>query len=294
MIEVIVPATSANLGCGFDSLGIALKQYMKVRFIPQKEGIEIHGCPEEYCNEDNLIFQAFKRVFEEAKQSVTGIRIEVESEIPVRRGLGSSGACIVAGALGANALLNNVFHKYKLFHLCVEMEGHADNIAPALFGNLCVSFFDEQHQPNMITYSVDSHYMFVLCIPPYSVSTKEARAVLPEHLSYFDAVHQIGHACAFAKAMEMGNSMIVKKAVQDRMHEPYRKAFIKDYDKVKQISEESQAVACVISGSGSTMLSICDTIESAYQIKNMMKEALPEFEVRIVSPAYEGAKVMVK
>lgn len=290
MIEVKVPATSANLGCGFDCLGVALKQYMTVRFTKTDE-FSIKGCPSEYCNRNNLIMQAFDKVVEKVNGNPFPVSVEVESEIPASRGMGSSAACIVAGAVGANALLNNPFNRYELFALCVELEGHPDNVAPALFGNLTVSFMDEDRKPNMITYSVDSHLLYVLMIPPYKTETKAARRLLPDTMSYKDAVYQIGHACAFAKAMEMGNAVIIKKAGIDKMHEPYRSISIPEYAAIKNIAKESGALTTLLSGSGPTMIAICDTIEASEKIKEAMQKQFNTWDIRVCCTAYEGVKV---
>ena len=134
MIKVRVPATSANLGVGYDCLGLALDDFATVTFEVIAEGLEIAGCEEAYCNEENLFYQAFLKGLQYMGERVPGIRITVETDIPYARGLGSSATCIVAGLAGANALFHNRMNRYELFDLATQMEGHPDNIAPAIFG----------------------------------------------------------------------------------------------------------------------------------------------------------------
>lgn len=143
MIKVRVPATSANLGVGYDCMGLAIRRYATVTFEVIAHGLEILGCEEAYCNEDNLFYQAFLEGLKYMNETVPGIRITVDTDIPYARGLGSSATCIVAGLAGANALFQNRMNRYELFDLATRMEGHPDNIAPAIFGGLCVSFMEE-------------------------------------------------------------------------------------------------------------------------------------------------------
>lgn len=251
MIKVRVPATSANLGVGYDCMGLALDDYATVTFEVIAHGLEILGCEEAYCNEDNLFYQAFLEGLKYMNETVPGIRITVDTDIPYARGLGSSATCIVAGLAGANALFQNRMNRYELFDLATRMEGHPDNIAPAIFGGLCVSFMEEG-KPNMIRYGVKRDLQFVTMIPDYEVSTKSAREVLPNNMSYAQAVYQMGRCAALAKAIEIGNAMIMKRACTDQMQEPYRKELIPEYADVNKLCEDAGMITMYISGSGST------------------------------------------
>ena len=143
MIEVRVPATSANVGPGFDCMGIAMSLYGVYRFTLIEEGLIIRGCPKEWQNEQNLVYQSCLRVFEHLHLPVPPLQIDIQADvIPLARGLGSSAACIVAGLLGANALCNHRLSKEELLAIANEIEGHPDNVAPALYGGLTVSFQD--------------------------------------------------------------------------------------------------------------------------------------------------------
>lgn len=268
MIKVHVPATSANLGPGYDCLGLALSWEGIFSFEALDHGVRITGCDSAYQNEKNLVYQAFQNTLTYMKEEVPGIAIHIDCDLPLQRGLGSSAACIVAGALGANAFFHNKLNKYEIFKICTDMEGHPDNVAPALFGQLTVSFMDDK-QPNMIRYGVHPDLKFLAIIPEGSVSTKEAREILPTTLSYETAIKQLGRCSAFCKAIEIGNGVIMQKACQDLLHEPYRKKLILEYDEIYKIQQHHQAHAMFISGSGSTMM-IVDSNDG--KIKEMAME----------------------
>ncbi|MCR0266116.1 homoserine kinase [[Clostridium] innocuum] len=289
MIKVRVPATSANLGVGYDCMGLALDDYATVTFEVIAHGLEILGCEEAYCNEDNLFYQAFLEGLKYMNETVPGIRITVDTDIPYARGLGSSATCIVAGLAGANALFQNRMNRYELFDLATRMEGHPDNIAPAIFGGLCVSFMEEG-KPNMIRYGVKRDLQFVTMIPDYEVSTKSAREVLPNNMSYAQAVYQMGRCAALAKAMEIGNAMIMKKACTDQMQEPYRKELIPEYADVNKLCEDAGMITMYISGSGSTMIALTQEEADAGVLAETVKKRYPTWDVRILKATYDGVQ----
>ncbi|MEG0527385.1 MAG: homoserine kinase [Longicatena sp.] len=293
MIKVKVPATSANLGVGYDCLGIALDDFAYVTFELLDEGVVITGCEEAYCNEDNLFYQAFLEGLRYMNKTVPGIHIHIDSNVPFARGMGSSATCIVAGIAGANALFQNPMNKYEIFDIATRMEGHPDNIAPAIFGGLCVSFM-EGDTPNMIKYGIKKDMIMVTMIPDYEVSTKKAREVLPNTMSYQDAVYQMGRCAALAKALEIGNPLIIKKACVDKMQEPYRKALIPQYAQVKELCEEAGAITMFISGSGSTMIALSNEEEIANQIKITIENMFPTWSVRLLHATYDGVQSEVQ
>lgn len=257
MVTIRVPATSANVGAGFDCMGLALSMYGTFTFREIEKKIVIRGCDPFYCNEQNLVYQSFQKVLEQLDKKISGVEIGVDCTIPLQRGLGSSAVCIVAGVCGANTLLGNPLSKQEVFALCTKIEGHPDNVAPALFGGLTISFA-EHGQPIAVKYDVNHRLCFLAIVPSQTISTKKARSILPKQLSYEDAVFNIGHCCAFLKAMETGNSRLLKQACHDRLHEPYRKQWIPHYEEIQNLCEQCGALSLVISGSGSTLLAIAD------------------------------------
>ena len=293
MVKVKVPATSANLGVGYDCLGLAFDTFATISFEEIEEGLEIIGCQEAYCNDSNLIYQAFLKGLNAVDERVSGLRIIVDSNIPYARGLGSSAMCIIAGLMGASAMFQKTLNKYEIFKLATQMEGHPDNIAPALFGGLCVSFMEDD-TPNMIRFGVKKDLLFVTIIPNYEVNTKKARDVLPTSMTYQEAVYQIGRCTALAKAIEIGNGLIIRKSCKDQMQEPYRKQLIPQYEEIKKLCFHYDMITTYISGSGSTMISLTQEEETAQAVIKELKKRYPEWDIRLLHATYDGATYEVK
>ena len=167
-VKVKVPATSANLGPGFDVAGLALTLYNTFIFELSDSGLNITGCPEQFCNEDNMTYQAFKRAAEVCGLKYQGINIECSGDVPYTRGLGSSSTCIVAGIVGAFAFKDKADDRQEILELATAIEGHPDNVAPAVFGGLTVSVMEEN---NVLTLNipVKHDYRFVALIPPFTL-----------------------------------------------------------------------------------------------------------------------------
>lgn len=271
MFHVSVPATSANVGAGFDCLGLALSMRGHFTFKKIEDGLCIKGCDSAYCNEDNLVYVAFKKTVEATKQPLFGVEITIDCDLPLQRGLGSSAACIIAGCVGANALLGFPLSNDELFAIATEMEGHPDNVAPALFGGLTLSFLHDS-KPIMVPYHVHPSLHFMAVVPSTTISTHDAREILPKQLRYEDAIFNIGHCAAFLRGLELGNATLIKTAVGDRLHEPYRKQLIPEYAMLEQLCKQFDALALLISGSGSTMLVIGDKKECLERIEEEMQK----------------------
>lgn len=253
MIKVHVPATSANCCVGFDSLGMALDWWATFTFEPS-ESLEITGCPKEYADENNLVVQAFKTSCEYLKKEMPSFHLHIDSDIPFSRGLGSSSTCVVAGILACDAWFDTKLNKMQILEIATGIEGHPDNVAPCIFGNAVTSFMEED-KPHMMLVPCSPHFQALAMIPDYPIVTNEARKILPKTLPFQDAVKQVGHALCFIQALQVGNEMVLTKACEDHLHEPYRKKLIKDYDPIHKKCEDL-GVAMWISGSGSTMLAL--------------------------------------
>ncbi|AUI71254.1 homoserine kinase [Companilactobacillus alimentarius] len=288
MIKIQVPATSANIGVGFDCLGLAVSLYSTVYFERNHQKLEISGCPLEYQNESNLIFQAFVKGCTYLNRPVPNLKITIENNIPIARGLGSSAFCIVAGLKGASAWFNAKLSKEELLALATEMEGHPDNVAPAIYGKMVASFIDQNNEIQSVSFNVNDKLQFITIIPDYQVSTQKARAILPSKMFYQDTTYQIGHALILTKAMEQGDLDLIHKSIVDKMHEPYRSKLIPDYQNTKRICE-SENGTMYISGSGSTMMGIVDNKENAIHIINKIKKAHPNWRVHHLKLDTKGA-----
>lgn len=257
MIIVKVPATTANIGPGFDSLGIALNLYNEFYFEEIKDGKNVifQGCLDEFANEDNMVYKAFKRVFEKLGRKIPSVSIGMKCDIPISRGLGSSAACILGGVLGANAIAGNIFSKEEVLQIATEIEGHPDNLAPALYGGLTVSLEkDKKIITQQIWISEDLGFSAV--IPEYRLSTTESRGVLPKKIDYSDAVFNIGRSLMLISGFANDNKEAIAMACEDKLHQPYRSKLIKNYDEIEARSKSLGALGVFLSGAGPTVMTI--------------------------------------
>lgn len=259
MLKVIVEATSANLCVGFDVLGLALDLKNTFTFKRSNEFSFLGFDKEFQTKENNLVYEAYKMVFDYANEKEVPVEISYSGDIPLSRGLGSSSSLIVAGMVGANYFLNNKFDKDTLFQLSTKLEGHPDNVAPAIYGGLVASYKkDGIYYPNL--YEVSKDLKFTVLIPSYPVSTNEARKVLPKTLEYKDIVWNMSRIINIPRAFKDGNIKLLKDLFDDKMHEPYRKLLIKDYEPIKEILDKKDCAFC-ISGSGSCMLVVSKELD---------------------------------
>ena len=177
-VTIRVPATTANLGPGFDAFGCALSLYTDVTFEEMDEGLEITGCPEEFAGPDNLAYVSYCATLATMSEELRGVKIHIRADIPVCRGLGSSAALLVAGAMGANVLRGNKLSTQGLLNITNAMEGHPDNIAPAFFGGLTASMVDNG-LPVTVNFPLHPDWEFLALVPDFDLPTTLAREVLP-------------------------------------------------------------------------------------------------------------------
>lgn len=272
MITVRVPATSANMGPGFDTLGIALNLYNDFGFREIEDGLKFNGMPEEFCNEDNIIYKAMKYCFDKAGYKIKGLEIsEIKQDVPVSRGLGSSSTCIVGGLVGANEILGKKFSEEELLEMAVEIEGHPDNVAPALLGGMVVAIVDE-NKTYYDKIDVKSGIRFVSIIPNFRLSTEEARKVLPKEISLKDGVYNVSRAALMVACFSSGKYELLRYACKDAFHQNYRSKLIPGFEEVYNKSYELGALACYLSGAGPTIMAIID--EKDERFSNKLKEFL--------------------
>ena len=251
-------STSANLGPGFDAFGICFDLYNDYSFEISNE-YKIIGFDEKYTlPENNLIIKAYEKVFEYLNKKVIYITLkQKEQNIPTSRGLGSSASCIVTGVMIANEVLDSPLSKDEVFQLASSIEGHPDNVAPLIYGGFTCSFKDDIYYK--IQLDVSDNLEFMVCIPPFELSTALARSVLPKEIAIKDAVFNLSHAVAMVKAIELGDMNLLKQGKKDLIHEPYRYPLIKDSNIVIDYANENNLV-CMISGAGSTLLLVGNNI----------------------------------
>ena len=253
-VTIRVPATTANLGPGFDAFGCALSLYTDVTFEETDAGLEITGCPEEFTGPDNLAYVSYCAALATMSEELRGIKIHIEADIPVCRGLGSSAALLVAGAMGANVLRGNKLSTQGLLNITNAMEGHPDNLAPAFFGGLTASMVDNG-LPVCVNFPLHPDWEFLALVPDFDLPTTVARQALPTEYDRSDAVYNIAHGALVLKALELGDEKLLRNAMQDRIHQPYRKKMIADYEKIESLIRTTGAAFC-LSGAGPTLLCI--------------------------------------
>ena len=253
-VTIRVPATTANLGPGFDAFGCALSLYTDVTFEETEAGLEITGCDEAFAGPDNMAYTSYCAVLESLSEEVRGVKIHIDAQIPVCRGLGSSAALLVAGAIGANVLRGNKLSTQGLLNITNAMEGHPDNLAPAFFGGLTASMVDNG-LPVAVDFPLHPDWEFLALVPDFDLPTPMARSILPTEYSRADAVYNISHGALVLKALELGDEKLLRNAMQDRIHQPYRKKLIRDYEQIEGLIRTTGAAFC-ISGAGPTLLCI--------------------------------------
>lgn len=268
MVKVLTPATSANIGPGFDCLGIAYDLFNEFEVELNNELI-IEGCDKKYQNENNLFYVGFSKVGERLNRKEK-CKVKINSNIPVSRGLGSSASLIVAGVISANILFGNKLNELELFKIATEIEGHPDNIAPCIFGGFTCAY--GELDPKYIHLNVNEDLKFTLIIPDYELSTTLSRSVLPKAYERKDVVFNMARNILLTKALESGETDLLKEALQDKIHQPYRKDLIKDYDEIEKLCKDNGAIQMVLSGAGPTMLVLSKIRDFSKIIKPLLNE----------------------
>jgi len=255
MQQFIVPATSANLGCGFDTLGIAwdVGNTWTVTESAAPALIE-QGAPTDNP-EKTLLWEAMRAAFDKAKEPMPALRVVKDCVIPLASGLGSSAAAIVGGLKAANSLLNGRLSRQELLDLAAGLDGHPDNVAPALLGGLCACTLAGGHV-RAVCVPVWDGFTFCAATADFSLQTSQARSVLPNAYDRKTVVHNLSRACLMFQALEKGMPEILKDAADDRIHQPYRRKLIPGYDEMERLAYEAGALAFCLSGAGPTLLMI--------------------------------------
>ncbi|QNI64008.1 homoserine kinase [Synechococcus sp. A15-44] len=277
-VVVDVPATTANLGPGFDCLGAALD--LNNRFAMRRiegggerfeliiegtEGSHLRGGPE------NLVYRAAQRVWKAAGLEPVALEARVRLAVPPARGLGSSATAIVAGLMGANALVGEPLSKEKLLELAIDIEGHPDNVVPSLLGGLCMTAKAASQRWRVVRCEWTPSVKAVVAIPSIRLSTSEARRAMPKAIPVGDAVVNLGALTLLLQGLRTGNGDLISDGMHDRLHEPYRWRLIKGGDQVKQAAMDAGAWGCAISGAGPSVLALCEEDKGPAVSRAMVK-----------------------
>jgi homoserine kinase len=259
---VTVPATTANMGPGFDCLGAALTLYNRFHFTPLDQApgtvtIEVRGLEADRVVTDtsNLAYQAFASYFHKRGLSVPAVAIAIDLNVPLARGLGSSSTAIVGGLLGANALCDAPLDQAALVEMAIAIEGHPDNVVPALVGG-CQLAVSGDGAATLCPIPWHPDITPVVAIPEFELSTAEARRVLPATYSRADAIFNTAHLGLLLRGLESGRGDWLAAAMGDRIHQPYRQTLIPGYEAVSTAALASGAYGLVISGAGPTLLAL--------------------------------------
>ena len=257
MIIIKTPATTANLGVGFDTLGCAFSLYNEYRF-EESDTFILEGFPKEVNNEDNLIIEVYKLFARKNAEKVIPVKVTLlKNEIPIARGLGSSASCILAAIIAAN----EIHHVGKTLEECAMvaslLEGHSDNIFACAFGGLVASFTEGLRTYHMQQFEVHESLRFFALIPEKGLPTVTLRERLPKKVPYIDAVFNLQRMIFLPDVFKSGNLVQLKALLKDQLHEKYRYETIPNIEKVKALTIQDDIIG-VISGSGPTMLFISD------------------------------------
>lgn len=285
---VSVPATTANLGPGFDCLGAALTRYNRIHFYPGDESaplqITVTGPESDRVpvGESNLVYVAFRKCCQHLNRPVPPIKLDITLDVPLARGLGSSSTAIVGGILGANAIAGFPLQLDALADLATVIEGHPDNVVPALLGGCRLATTRATGLTTSCEVPWHPDIVPIVVIPTFEVATAKARAVLPQQYSRADAIYTLGHLGLLLQALSTGNGDWLQTAIDDRIHVPYRKTLIPGYDVVVQAAIAAGAYGVTISGAGPTLLAL-GRADNAHNIAQSMATTWQQQGISVVT-----------
>ena len=302
MIKVRIPATAANLGPGFDCLGLALKIYLHLEIEEKEEEDLVIKCEGEGedrfpLDEHNLIWRSMNLVLNKSSRvrNKKGLKMRIFNEIPVTRGLGSSAAATIGGIVGAAKLFNVELTWQRMLELALSLEGHLDNIVPALVGGLNLSFKTNHEEIKWQKVKTPEDLRIVLAVPDFSLSTREMRRALPKNIIMPDAIFNISRTALLVNAIQNSDWEILGKAMEDRLHQPYRAPFIPGIEELFSRVKRTGLAGVALSGSGPTIVSLTKRgFEET--IGNIMKESFLKEDINckilITEADLEGTKIV--
>ncbi|MDD9975682.1 MAG: homoserine kinase [Candidatus Poribacteria bacterium] len=295
-----IPASTTNLGPGFDVLGLALQLYSMVTLEPIEtdtevvvSGVDADKIP---STPEHVAFQAVELVFNRSgTKRPKGFKLQIENGIPAIRGLGGSGTAILGGLLTANALCDTPFSDPELLNFATELEGHPDNVAASLYGGLVVSA-QENAQVHTVRLECPPVLSIVLAIPDFPLSTEQARGVLPTSVGFSDAIYNTSRSTLLIASIATKQFEMLRIAMKDRLHQPYRTSLIPGFDEVAEAATAAGALSVALSGAGPTVAAYC--LEHTEQVAEKMKAAFKKHQIvsdiKILKPDACGASVRIE
>ena len=294
-MQVKVPASTANLGPGFDTIGMAFQLYTTIRMTVSDHpevvlyGDQLEGLP---TDQSNLVYKMAEMVFRKVNKELPPLYIEMKSDVPLTRGLGSSAAAIIGGLVGANYLAGEPLSKEEIFLMATELEGHADNVGASLFGGIIIAVLEQGRVP-YLKIDPDPSLRALAVIPDFKLSTEKARNVLPLEYSRQDTVFSVGHASLLAAALASRQYGLLSTAMQDRIHQPYRMALVPGMEEMLEGAHEYGALGIALSGAGPTVISLVqgeDEPLRKFMQDTLLKHGITSTALRL-QPDYHGAQI---
>ena len=297
MIKVRIPATSANLGSGFDSLGLAVGGMYNYVYMQETDGLSILSRDNDQVplGEDNLVYKTAVGLYSLCGRKLPGLAIEQISHIPFARGLGSSSACVVGGLVGANELMGRPLSQDDIIDVAATLEGHPDNSTPALVGGLVTAVLQDR-RVYYVKQEVGQELKLAAIVPDFELKTSQARAVLPEGVSHMDARFNLSRAALMAVSLYSGKYENLRAAAADSLHQPYRLGMIPYADRVMDCCYQNGAYAAYISGAGSTLMAIFNDGVLDFEQKtrdSLDAMGLTAWQLHILSIDNIGTKIML-
>ena len=302
LIRVKAPATTANMGPGYDCLGLALNVWntFDVEALPSGESVvEVtgEGAGELCTGRDNLVYRAMEFLFLDAGEDMPPLRIHCDNRIPLARGMGSSAAAIAGGLVAANYLCSQEYTVNDLLEMAATIEGHPDNVAAAVLGGMQLVIMDQTIAGNRlytVPVNVPPELHAVVFVPDVRISTEDARSVLPEKVAIADVVHNIGRVGLLVAAMATNHLEYLTIATQDRLHQPYRQPLFPAMKVIFQAALDAGALGVFLSGSGSTVLALTKGREMtvAYEMAEAARQASVDGNVSVTQPTLRGAHLI--
>ena len=309
-VSVKVPATIANIGPGFDCLGLAIPIYNTVTIeetVLPGTGVEINVLAGEditdelslehiQMDENSIIYKAVELLYNSIGQAPSELKITIHSEIPIAKGLGSSAAVIVGGLIAANELLGHPADEAALLSIATEVEGHPDNITPAIVGGIVISSREDDGSIIYRKLSWPEDWVLTVIVPDYELATEISRSVIPKEIPLKDAVFNLQRMAMFTTALTNKDEELMKLALKDKLHQPYRQKLVPGFEKITEnLKHEDSVLGCVLSGAGPSVLVISKK-NGVDKIRNIIKETWKDLDINakvLTLPVEQnGAKVV--
>jgi len=286
-------ATSANIGPGFDCMGICLNKANIMSFAYRPQGIIVDGVTSLAKNESHLVVQSFYYGLDKlGAKRPAGFEINMDSQVPISRGMGSSACCIGGGLAFAYLHAKGKLDKDKIFEWATEMEGHPDNVGPNVYGGALLCYNGSKGY-EAIRFHIDRKFRFIAMIPDFKLSTKAARAALPEAYTREETVFNMSHAALLIKAFERGDSRLLREAMQDKLHQQYRAPMITGYKTAVDIAIKAGAVGTYISGAGPCIMAVADSPSVFPRIRSLLNKQLNGWQADAMRLSHEGLKATI-